>query len=149
MFRTIPLSIIRSISLHTQQWYMSYGFADSLRARSGRNQFRPDLACITSSARKRFLALSTSTFLTAALRCFHLTFYTITRFFWNKFALLKLVKYTESFSCLVSYIDSTLPLCPKKMTMELLPKFLSTSIVLSIIICSSPIFLINKWHSLS
>jgi hypothetical protein len=24
MFRTVPLSIIRSFSLYTQQWYMSY-----------------------------------------------------------------------------------------------------------------------------
>ena len=40
MFRTIPLSIIRSFSLYTQQWYVSY----SLRAGSGRNQFRPDPA---------------------------------------------------------------------------------------------------------
>jgi len=31
MFRTVPLSIIRSFSLYTQQWYMSY----SLRAGSG------------------------------------------------------------------------------------------------------------------
>jgi len=30
MFRTVPLSIIRSFSLYTQQWYMSYRFADSL-----------------------------------------------------------------------------------------------------------------------
>jgi len=37
MFRTVPLSIIRSFSLYTQQWYMSYSFADSLRAGSGRN----------------------------------------------------------------------------------------------------------------
>ena len=37
MFRTAPLSIIRSFSLYTQQWYMSYRFADSLRAGSGRN----------------------------------------------------------------------------------------------------------------
>jgi len=29
MFRTIPLSNIRSFSLYTQQWYMSYRFADS------------------------------------------------------------------------------------------------------------------------
>ena len=29
MFRTAPLSIIRSFSLYTQQWYMSYRFADS------------------------------------------------------------------------------------------------------------------------
>ena len=37
MFRTVPLSIIRSFSLYTQQWYMSYKFADSLRAGSGRS----------------------------------------------------------------------------------------------------------------
>jgi len=35
MFQTVPLSIIRSFSLYTQQGYMSYGFADSLRAGSG------------------------------------------------------------------------------------------------------------------
>jgi hypothetical protein len=34
MFRTVPLSIIRSFSLYIQQWYMSYRFADSLRAGS-------------------------------------------------------------------------------------------------------------------
>ena len=28
MFRTVPLSIIRSFLLYTQQWYMSYRFAD-------------------------------------------------------------------------------------------------------------------------
>ena len=44
MFRTVPLSIIRSFSLYTQQWYMSNMFADSLRAGSGRNWFRPELA---------------------------------------------------------------------------------------------------------
>ena len=37
MFRTVPLSIIRSFSLYTQQRYMSYRFADSLRAGSGRS----------------------------------------------------------------------------------------------------------------
>jgi hypothetical protein len=37
MFRTVPLSIIRSFSLYTRQWYMSYRFADSLRAGSGWN----------------------------------------------------------------------------------------------------------------
>jgi hypothetical protein len=35
MFRRVPVSIIRSFSLYTQQWYMSYRFADSLRAGSG------------------------------------------------------------------------------------------------------------------
>jgi hypothetical protein len=34
MFRTVPLSIIRSFSLYTRQWYMSYRFVDSLRAGS-------------------------------------------------------------------------------------------------------------------
>jgi hypothetical protein len=29
MFQKVPLSIIRSFSLYTQQWYMSYSFADS------------------------------------------------------------------------------------------------------------------------
>ena len=33
MFRTVPLSIISSFSLYTQQWYMSY----MLRAGSGRS----------------------------------------------------------------------------------------------------------------
>ena len=32
MFRTVPLSFIRSFSLYTQQWYMSQRFADVLRA---------------------------------------------------------------------------------------------------------------------
>jgi len=32
MFRTAPLSSIRSFSLYTQQWYMSYRFADGLLA---------------------------------------------------------------------------------------------------------------------
>ena len=44
MFWTVPLSVIRTFSLYTQQWYMSYRFADSLRAGSGQNQFRPDPA---------------------------------------------------------------------------------------------------------
>jgi len=37
MFWTIPLPIIRSFSLYTQQWYMSYRFVDSFRAGSGWN----------------------------------------------------------------------------------------------------------------
>ena len=37
MFRTVPLFIIKSFSLYTQQWYVSYRFVDSLRAGSGRN----------------------------------------------------------------------------------------------------------------
>ena len=34
MFRTVPLSIIRSFSLYTQQWHMSYRFADSYLSRN-------------------------------------------------------------------------------------------------------------------
>ena len=34
MFRTVRLSVV-SYSLYTQQWYMSYRFADSLQAGSG------------------------------------------------------------------------------------------------------------------
>jgi hypothetical protein len=34
MFRTVPLSMVRSFSPYTQQWYMSYRLADSLRAGS-------------------------------------------------------------------------------------------------------------------
>ena len=30
MFQTVPLSIIKSFSLYSQQWYMSHRFADSL-----------------------------------------------------------------------------------------------------------------------
>jgi len=37
MFRTFPLSIIRSFALYTQQWYISYRFAESLQAGSGWN----------------------------------------------------------------------------------------------------------------
>ena len=37
MFRTVPLSNIRSYSLYTLQWCMSERFADRLRAGSGRN----------------------------------------------------------------------------------------------------------------
>ena len=44
MSRTVPLSIIRSFSLYTQKWYMSYRFVGSLRAGSGRSQLRPDPA---------------------------------------------------------------------------------------------------------
>ena len=37
VFQTVSLSIIRSFSLCTQQWFMSYSFADSLQARTGWN----------------------------------------------------------------------------------------------------------------
>ena len=37
VFQTVPLSIVRSFSLYAQQCYMSYRFADTLRAGSGWN----------------------------------------------------------------------------------------------------------------
>jgi hypothetical protein len=37
MFRTVSLPIIRSFSLYTQQWYVSYRFVDSFGAGSGWN----------------------------------------------------------------------------------------------------------------
>jgi hypothetical protein len=43
-FRSVPLSTIRSFSLYTQQWYMSYRFADS----------RPQI-CMTYYACFRFV----------------------------------------------------------------------------------------------
>jgi len=46
MFRTVPVAIIRSFSLYTQQWYMSYRFADSLWAESGWNEFHVPLLCV-------------------------------------------------------------------------------------------------------
>ena len=42
MFRTVPLSIITRFSLYTQQWYMSYRFADRSRAGAGWNHPEPD-----------------------------------------------------------------------------------------------------------
>ena len=42
MYRTVPLSIIKSFSLYTQQWYSSYRFVAS-RIRP-ELQFRPDPA---------------------------------------------------------------------------------------------------------
>jgi len=43
MFRKVPLSIIRSFSLSTQQWYMSYSLQLQLASRI-RTEFRPDPA---------------------------------------------------------------------------------------------------------
>ena len=57
MFRIVPLSIIRSFSLYTQQWYMSYRFADSLRAGSGRNWFRPDHEHVEFYSKNKFQKL--------------------------------------------------------------------------------------------
>jgi hypothetical protein len=45
MFRTVPMPIIRSYSLCTQQWYMWYRFVDSFRAAAG-----PGWSCCCSKA---------------------------------------------------------------------------------------------------
>jgi len=37
-FWTVPPYIVRNVSLYTEQWYMSYRFADSLQAGSGWNR---------------------------------------------------------------------------------------------------------------
>ena len=45
MFRTVPLSIIRSFSLYTQQWYMSYRLQLQLASRIRTElQVRPESA---------------------------------------------------------------------------------------------------------
>ena len=45
IFRTVPLSIIRSSSLYTQQWYMSYSLQLQLVSRIRTElQLRPDPA---------------------------------------------------------------------------------------------------------
>jgi hypothetical protein len=49
MFRTVPLSIIRSFSLYTQQWYMLHRFSDSLRAGSEWN-IVPSWCCLQAAS---------------------------------------------------------------------------------------------------
>jgi len=44
MFWTVPLSIIRSLTLYIQQWYTSYRFADSCKQDQDGTQFHPDPA---------------------------------------------------------------------------------------------------------
>jgi hypothetical protein len=51
MFRTVHLSITRSYSLYTQQWYMSYRFVDSFRAGSGWNAV-PSWSCSKAASRQ-------------------------------------------------------------------------------------------------
>jgi hypothetical protein len=48
MFRTVPLYIIGSFLLYTQQWHMSYRFANSLRAESGWNLYDIYHCCVCS-----------------------------------------------------------------------------------------------------
>jgi hypothetical protein len=44
MFRTVPLSIIRAISLYTQQWYMSYSLLTVCEQDQDGTQFHSDPA---------------------------------------------------------------------------------------------------------
>jgi len=55
MFRTVPLSIIRSSSLCTQQWYMSNRFADSLRAGSGRHRGAGSILILLASCQQNYM----------------------------------------------------------------------------------------------
>jgi len=48
MFQAVPLSIIRSFPLYTQQWYMLYWFADRLWAGSGWNLYDIYHCCVYS-----------------------------------------------------------------------------------------------------
>jgi len=59
MFRTDPLSIIKSFSLYTQQWFMPNKFADSLQAGSGWNcsEMRPGWFPLHSDIRSISLLL--------------------------------------------------------------------------------------------
>jgi len=45
MFRTVPVSIIRSFSLYTQQWYMSYRLQLQLASR-----IRTDVVILPASS---------------------------------------------------------------------------------------------------
>jgi len=47
MFRTIPLSIIRSFSLYTQQWYMSYRLQLQFTSRI-RTELSSDMSLLVS-----------------------------------------------------------------------------------------------------
>jgi len=49
MFQAVPLSIIRRFPLYTQQWYMSYSFADSLRASCQQNCKTNTHCCVYST----------------------------------------------------------------------------------------------------
>jgi len=66
MSGTVSLSVIRSFSLYTQQWYMSYRFADSLRKGSGWNQLAScQKTCMTHTIAgctvKKLLMMDTGT----------------------------------------------------------------------------------------
>jgi hypothetical protein len=58
MFQTVHLSIIRSYSLHTQQWYMSYRFVERFRAAAGSGwntaDFHPDPAAARKLSTKLY-----------------------------------------------------------------------------------------------
>jgi len=60
MFRTVPLSIIRSFLLYTQQWYMSYKFADSLlvSCQQTKNKFEKLVRLVGFIIRKSLIVLT-------------------------------------------------------------------------------------------
>ena len=54
MFRTVPLSIIGSFSPYTQQWYMSYSYADCLLASCQQTCMTYTIAaCTVKNSRRR------------------------------------------------------------------------------------------------
>jgi len=58
MFRAVSVSIIRSLALYKQQWYMSYRFADSLLASSQQNLYDIYHCCVYS---EKLLMMDTET----------------------------------------------------------------------------------------
>jgi len=50
MFQTVPLPIIRSFSLYTQQWYMAYRLADNLRASCQQNCVTYTIVCTVKNS---------------------------------------------------------------------------------------------------
>jgi len=57
MFQTVPLSIIMSFSLYTQQWYMSYRFADSLQTDDGQRNCLKHVECYTKNKFEKLVHL--------------------------------------------------------------------------------------------
>jgi len=58
MFRTVPLPIIRSFSLYTQQWYMSYKFCPDSASKLSANLHDIYHCCVYS---EKFLMMDIET----------------------------------------------------------------------------------------
>ena len=102
MFRTVPLSIVRSMSLYTQQWYMSYRFADSLLG---------FVTCLGNCTTYRPAVLyGTETFFFLIIEPTRCTNYSIF-LFWNETCRVSFQSKNEKLMHLVSFILRNLSLC--------------------------------------